>query len=200
MKFDIILAGVGGQGVLSLSAIIAWSAMREGLHVKQSEVHGMAQRGGAVLANLRLSDCEVMSDLIPLGGASLVLSMEPLESLRYLAYLSPGGTVVTSTNPFVNIPDYPDLEALLARIRALPRAMLIDTELLAKRAGAARASNMVIAGAAAGLLPLKIETMEHFIRTQFARKGEKVVQQNLAAFRAGQEAAAAWRREPSLVS
>jgi len=200
MKFDIILAGVGGQGVLSLSAIIAWSAMREGLHVKQSEVHGMAQRGGAVLANLRLSDREVMSDLIPVGGASLVLSMEPLESLRYLKYLSPDGTIVTSTNPMVNIPDYPDLEALLGRIRALKRAMLLDSEQLAKRAGTARASNMVIAGAAAGFLPLKVETMEHFIQTQFARKGEKVVLQNLAAFRAGQEAAAEWRRQPSLVS
>ena len=199
MKFDIILAGVGGQGVLSLSAIIAWSAMREGLHVKQSEVHGMAQRGGAVLANLRLSDAEVMSDLIPLGSASLVLSMEPLESLRYLQYLSPSGTVVTSTNPVINIPDYPDLNDLLARIRTLPQAILLDSEHLAKQAGTARASNMVIAGAASGLLPVKVETMEHFIETQFARKGEKVVRQNLAAFHAGREAAAEWRHEPSPV-
>ena len=199
MKYDIILAGVGGQGVLSLSAIIAWSAMREGLHVKQSEVHGMAQRGGAVLANLRLSDAEVMSDLIPLGSASLVLSMEPLESLRYLAYLSPRGTVVTSVDPVVNIPDYPSLDDLLARIRALPSAILVDSEQLAKHAGTARAANMVIAGAASGLLPVKIETMEHFIETQFARKGEKVVRQNLAAFHAGREAAAEWRREPSPV-
>lgn len=197
MKFDIIFAGVGGQGVLSLSAIVAWSAMREGLHVKQSEVHGMAQRGGAVLANLRLSDAEVMSDLIPLGSASLVLSMEPLESLRYLAYLSPSGTVVTSVNPVVNIPDYPNLEDLLARIRALPKAILVDSEHLAKQAGTARASNMVIAGAASGLLPVKVETMEYFVETQFAPKGEKVVRQNLAAFHAGREAAAEWRREPS---
>ncbi len=197
MKFDIILAGVGGQGVLSLSAIIAWSAMREGLHVKQSEVHGMAQRGGAVLANLRLSDAEVMSDLIPLGSASLVLSMEPLESLRYLKYLSPNGTVVTSTNPVVNIPDYPDLGHLLARIHDLPKAILVDSEHLAKQAGTARAANMVIAGAASGLLPVKVETMEHFIETQFARKGGNVVRQNLAAFRAGREVAAEWLREPS---
>jgi indolepyruvate ferredoxin oxidoreductase, beta subunit len=200
MKFDIILAGVGGQGVLSLSAIIAWSAMREGLHVKQSEVHGMAQRGGAVLANLRLSDAEVMSDLIPLGRASLVLSMEPLESLRYLQYLAPDGVVITSTGPVLNIPDYPDLDGLLARIRALPRAMLLDSEHLAKQAGTARASNMVIAGAASGLLPVRVDTMEHFIQSQFARKGEKVVAQNLAAFRAGREAAITWRREASLVS
>jgi indolepyruvate ferredoxin oxidoreductase beta subunit len=200
MKFDIIFAGVGGQGVLSLSAIVAWSAMREGLHVKQSEVHGMAQRGGAVLANLRLSDAEVMSDLIPLGSASLVLSMEPLESLRYLKYLARSGTVVTSVNPVVNIPDYPNLDDLLARIRALPNAILLDSERLAKQAGTARASNMVMAGAASGLLPVRVETMEHFIETQFARKGGKVVRQNLAAFHAGREAAAEWRREPSPVS
>jgi indolepyruvate ferredoxin oxidoreductase beta subunit len=199
MKYDIIVAGVGGQGVLSLSAIIAWSAMREGLHVKQSEVHGMAQRGGAVLANLRLSDAEVMSGLIPLGSASLVLSMEPLESLRYLTYLSRSGTVVTSTNPVINIPDYPRLDDLLAQIRTLPQAILIDSEHLAKQAGTARASNMVIAGAASGLLPVRVETMEHFIETQFARKGEKVVRQNLAAFHAGREAAAEWRHEPSPV-
>lgn len=199
MKYDIIVAGVGGQGVLSLSAIIVWSAMREGLHVKQSEVHGMAQRGGAVLANLRLSDAEVMSDLIPLGSASLVLSMEPLESLRYLQYLSQSGTVVTSTNPVINIPDYPRLDDLLARIRTLPKVILVDSEHLAKQAGSARASNMVIAGAASGLLPVKVETMEHFIETQFARKGEKMVRQNLAAFHAGREAAAEWRQEPSPV-
>ncbi len=191
MRFDIILAGVGGQGVLSLSAIIAWSAMREGLHVKQSEVHGMAQRGGAVLANLRIADTEVMSDLIPEGGAALVLSMEPLESLRYLRYLSTGGTVITSTNPVVNIPDYPDLDGLVGRIRSLPKAILLDSEQIAKQAGTAKASNMVIAGAASRLLPLKLETMEHFIETRFAGKGEKVVRQNLAAFRAGREAAAA---------
>jgi indolepyruvate ferredoxin oxidoreductase beta subunit len=160
----------------------------------------MAQRGGAVLANLRLSDAEVMSDLIPQGGASLVLSMEPLESLRYLRYLSAGGTVVTSTNPVINIPDYPKLDELLDRIRALPRAILLDSEHLAKQAGNVRASNMVIAGAASPLLPIRVETMEHFIQTQFARKGEKVVSQNLSAFRAGREAAASWRHEPSLVS
>jgi len=188
MKYDIVLAGVGGQGVLSLSAIIASSAMREGLHVKQSEVHGMSQRGGAVVANLRLSDTEVASDLIPLGTASLVLSMEPLESLRYLDYLSPEGTVITSTNPMKNIADYPDMDGLVGTIRRLPRAILLDSEGLAKRAGSARASNMVIAGAASRLLPLKVATMEQLIRSQFARKGEKVVALNLAAFHAGREA------------
>ncbi len=190
MKFDIILAGVGGQGVLSVSSIIASSAMHEGLLVKQSEVHGMSQRGGAVLANLRLADAPIASDLIPLGGAAMILSMEPLESLRYLRYLSPEGALVTSTNPVVNIPDYPDLDGLLDRVRSLPFARLVDGEKLARAAGSARATNMVMVGAASHRLPVSVDTLEHFIRTMFAAKGEKVVETNLKAFGAGREAAA----------
>ena len=190
MKFDIIVAGVGGQGVLSVSAIIASSAMHEGLSVKQSEVHGMSQRGGEVQANLRLSDKPIASDLIPRGTASLVLSMEPLESLRYLPYLSDTGTVLTSTDPVTNFDNYPDIDGLLARIRALPRAILIETERLARQAGSARATNMVMVGAASHLLPVKLETIEHFVRTLFAAKGAKVVETNLKALAAGREAAA----------
>jgi indolepyruvate ferredoxin oxidoreductase, beta subunit len=190
MKYDIILAGVGGQGVLSVSAIIASSAMKEGLFVKQSEVHGMSQRGGAVLANLRLASAPIASDLIPLGAASIILSMEPLESLRYLRYLSHGGAVITSTNPVTNISDYPDLDGLLATIRKLPGATLVDGEKLARGAGSTRATNMVMVGAASHRLPVKVETIEHFIESIFAAKGPKVVESNLKAFRAGREAAA----------
>jgi indolepyruvate ferredoxin oxidoreductase, beta subunit len=189
MTYDIILAGVGGQGVLSVSALIASSAMREGLYVKQSEVHGMSQRGGAVLANLRLASQPIASDLIPLGRASLILSMEPLESLRYLKYLAADGRVVTSTNPFTNIPDYPELESLLARIRALPKATLVDGEGLAKAAGSMRAVNMVMVGAASHGLPVKVETLEQYIAERFVSKGQTVVDSNLRAFRAGREAA-----------
>jgi indolepyruvate ferredoxin oxidoreductase beta subunit len=189
MKYDIILAGVGGQGVLSVSAIIASSAMREGLTVKQSEVHGMSQRGGAVLANLRLADRPIASDLIPFGSAAMILSMEPLESLRYLQYLRPDGSLITSSDPLVNIPDYPPLEGLLDRIRSLPGAVLIPSERLARDAGSARATNMVMVGAASHRLPLPVEAIELFIRTTFQRKGEKVVETNLKAFRAGRAAA-----------
>ncbi len=189
MKYDIIVAGVGGQGVLSLSAIIASSAMREGLSVKQSEVHGMAQRGGSVLANLRLSDSAIASDLVPKGGASLILAMEPLESLRYLDYLAADGTVITSINPVENIPDYPPLDGLLAQVRSLPHAVLLDAEKLARQSGSARATNMVIVGAASGLLPVRFDSIEHFVRTQFAAKGEKLVDINLRALRAGRDAA-----------
>jgi indolepyruvate ferredoxin oxidoreductase beta subunit len=191
MKFDIIIAGVGGQGVLSVSAIIASSAMQEGLAVKQSEVHGMSQRGGAVLANLRLSDRPIASDLIPRGSAALILSMEPLESLRYLEFLAPGGTVITATNPVANIPDYPPVEDVLASIRRLPHALTVDAESLARKAGSARATNMVMVGAASPLLPVSFETLERFAQSIFAAKGPKVVETNLKALRAGRSAASA---------
>jgi indolepyruvate ferredoxin oxidoreductase, beta subunit len=189
MRFDIILAGVGGQGVLSVSAVIATAAMQQGLHVKQSEVHGMSQRGGAVLANLRLSDQPIASDLVPRGRASLILSMEPLESLRYLEFLSSDGSVITSTNPVTNINDYPPIDEVLDRVRHLPHAVLVDGEKLARAAGSHRATNMVMVGAASEVLPLDVDALEQCIASRFRSKGEKVVDANLAAFRAGREAA-----------
>jgi indolepyruvate ferredoxin oxidoreductase beta subunit len=188
MKFDAIAAGVGGQGVLTVTALIAMAAMKDGLHVKQSEVHGMAQRGGAVLANLRLSNLPIHSDLIPGGSADMILGMEPVEAGRHLAYLSPSGVLVTSTEPVRNIPDYPDLDDVLGRLRTLPRAVLIPAERLAKEAGAPRAANVVLVGAASGVLPVSARALELAIREFFAARGERVVAQNLQAFLAGREA------------
>jgi indolepyruvate ferredoxin oxidoreductase beta subunit len=188
MKYDIILAGVGGQGVLSLSGIIALSALEEGYYAKQSEVHGMAQRGGAVSANLRLSDKRIASGLVPRGSASLILSMEPLESLRYIEYLSPGGAIIASSDPIINIPNYPPMSELFEKILSFPGAILVDGARLAKNAGAPKASNMVMAGAASHLLPISVETMERFIGTVFRKKGDKVVETNIKAFRAGRSA------------
>lgn len=188
MKMDIVLAGVGGQGVLSIAAIIAAAARDDGLHVKQGEVHGMAQRGGAVQANLRIADAPIHSDVVAKGDADLVLSMEPLESLRYLAYLRPDGVVVTSTDPVRNIDDYPELESVLANLRRLDRVHLVPTGALAKRAGSPLASNVVLVGAVASLLPVQAETLQRWIRQMFERKGERIVNANLEAFRAGQDA------------
>lgn len=189
MKFDIILAGVGGQGVLSLSAIIANGALKEGFNVKQAEVHGMSQRGGAVMADLRISDGPIHSSTIPRGRASLILSMEPLESLRYVEFLAPGGRLLSAADPVINIPNYPPLEEVLAAVNAVPNGRTIDALSLAKKAGSARATNVVMAGAASAILPLKAETMQTFIAEMFARKGEKVVQVNARAFELGREAA-----------
>jgi indolepyruvate ferredoxin oxidoreductase beta subunit len=188
-KQDIILAGVGGQGTISIAFVIASAALKEGLNVKQSEVHGMAQRGGAVQSHLRLSRSRIWSDLIPRGGADLILSVEPLEALRYLGYLSPQGRIVTSSSPYVNIPDYPDLEELIARIRAIPGSVVVDSEKLAKEAGTIRAQNTVVLGAAARHLIVAEEGLKEYIRALFERRGEKVLMANLKAFDLGRGAA-----------
>ena len=188
IRRDIVLAGVGGQGIVSLAALIASAGLREKLQVKQSEVHGMSQRGGAVMASLRISNGRIYSDLIPEGTADLILAMEPLESLRYLAWLKPGGSLITSSDPVHNIPDYPDLRELLARIASLPNAVLVEAARLAKQAGAPKSLNVVMAGAASHLLPFAPASIEAQIRTLFARKGDAVVQANLRAFEAGRGA------------
>lgn len=190
MKYDVILAGVGGQGVLSVGTIIALSAMKSGFQVKQSEVHGMAQRGGAVLAHLRIADRKIASDLIARGTASMILSMEPLESLRYLEYLSEEGILIASKNPVQNIPDYPELETVLDKARSLPSHRLIDSLSIAREAGSIRATNMVMVGAASAALPIPDERIEEAIREVFARKGADMVDINLRAFHGGKEAAA----------
>lgn len=190
MNYDIVFAGVGGQGGLSISAIIGSAALEDGLHLKQSESHGMSQRGGAVQATLRLADRPVQSALVPRAAASLILSMEPLESLRYLELLSPEGMLLTARTPLKNIPDYPQLEALFERIRALPHAQLVDADALARKAGSTRAANVVMLGAAARHLPVSAAALERAIERSFARKGPDLVKLNLEAFRLGRTAVA----------
>lgn len=187
MKYDIILCGVGGQGVLSVAAIIAKGAMLDGLHVRQSEVHGMAQRGGAVQAHLRISDEEIFSDLIAQGSAQMILSMEPLEGLRYLGYLSPSGVLITAAEPVKNIPDYPAPEGVYAAVRRLPSSRIIEADRLAREAGNPRAANMVIVGAASKRLPLKTESLEAAIGELFASKGAEIAAKNIRAFELGRE-------------
>jgi indolepyruvate ferredoxin oxidoreductase beta subunit len=189
MKKDIILAGVGGQGVLSIAAIIARAAVAEGFAVRQSEVHGMAQRGGAVLAHLRISNEAIASDLVPRGGADIIISMEPLESLRYAAWLSPSGVLVTAAEPFVNIPNYPEIHDIITSIETFPASRIVEAAALSKAAGQMRAVNMVMVGAASPFLPLKTETLEDTICAAFAAKGASVAETNVKAFRLGREAA-----------
>ena len=188
MKQDIILAGVGGQGILSIAFVIDHAALREELYFKQAEVHGMAQRGGAVQSHLRLSQEPIFSDLIPKGAADMILSVEPLECVRYLDYLAPEGIVVTSSSPFVNIPNYPDLETVLEKIRSLEKRVIVDSERLAREAGSSRAQNMVMLGAASSFLILQERNLRECIRILFEPRGDRMVEMNLKAFELGRSA------------
>ena len=192
MKKDIILCGVGGQGILSIATIIGEAATRADVNLKQAEVHGMSQRGGDVQSNLRLSTETIYSDLIGLGGADLIISMEPMEALRYLPYLSKDGIIVTSNKPFVNIPNYPDQQAVFDELEALPnRVVMLDIEEVAKEAGSVRSANVVLLGMAAKALEIiSADALRTAVATIFERKGEKVVEANLKAFDLGAAAAA----------
>jgi indolepyruvate ferredoxin oxidoreductase beta subunit len=188
MEKNVILAGVGGQGILSIAFVIDNAALDAGFHFKQAEVHGMAQRGGAVQSNLRYGDSEIWSDIIPTGKADMVLSVEPLEVLRYRHYLRPGGWVVTSTTPYVNIPDYPETDTLFAELARFENIVMVDTAHLARAAGNLRAQNMVAVGAASPLLDFEEDRMLKFVEALFSRKGEKIVAVNQRAFRFGRAA------------
>ena len=187
MTIDIILAGVGGQGILSIATVIGTAAVKQGLFLKQAEVHGMSQRGGDVQSHLRISDKEIASDLIPFGKADLIVSVEPMESLRYLPMLSPQGWVITNTTPFINITNYPEETALMNRIDQLPRKVAIDADQIAKEIGSARSANMVILGAASPFIDMEFSRLEEAIRDIFGRKGEQIVEANLACLHAGRK-------------
>ncbi len=189
MKKDIILAGVGGQGILSIAAIIGHAAIDSALHLKQAEVHGMSQRGGDVQSHLRLSSSPIASDLITQGKADMIISVEPMEGLRYLPYLSPVGWLVTNNKPFVNIPNYPDEQALMDCIRAIPNSIVLDAEEMAKEAGSVKAANVVILGAASPFLDISLEKIEKAIQAIFRKKGDDIVSINLAALKAGRDQA-----------
>lgn len=187
MKKDIIISGVGGQGILSISAVIGMAVLESKLYLKQSEVHGMSQRGGDVQANMRISSSPVYSDLISRKSADLILSVEPMEALRYLPFLSPNGWIATSTTPFKNIDNYPDDDKLFEELKKHPNLVLVDADKIAKECGSARAGNIVMLGTAAPFMDIPYEMLEFGIRKIFERKGEDIVQINLKAFKAGRE-------------
>ncbi len=188
MKTDIILAGVGGQGILSIAAVLGSAALSNHLYMKQAETHGMSQRGGDVQSFMRISDRPIHSDLIAKGSADLILSVEPMEALRYLPYLRSGGYVVTNATPLVNIPNYPDLPTLMATLDALPHRIVLDADKIAEAAaGNNRAGNLVMLGAASPFIDIPFEYLAEGIRTIFNRKGENVVAMNLKALQAGRE-------------
>ena len=187
MKSDIILCGVGGQGILSIATVIGEAAMNEDLYIKQAEVHGMSQRGGDVQSNLRISSDPIHSDLISKGGADVIISMEPMEALRYLPYLKKDGWIITSSTPFINIPNYPDVEELKSELANLPHVISIDIESLAKDHNIPRSANIILLGAAQKSLGLEYDKLEDAIRRIFGRKGNAVVDANIKALALGRE-------------
>jgi len=188
MKRDIILAGVGGQGILSIAAVIGMAAVESGLYLKQAEVHGMSQRGGAVQSHLRISDRPIASDLIPMGNCDMILSVEPMEALRYLPFLAKEGWIITSSKPFRNIDDYPEEDALFGEIRKVKNHLIVDAHTMAAELGSQKVSNMVMLGAASEFLPLDQVYLEGALHTLFGRKGETVVTLNIEALEAGKRA------------
>ena len=189
MKTDIILCGVGGQGILSIATIIGEAAINEGLYIKQAEVPGMSQRGGDVQSNLRISSNPINSDLIALGQADVIISMEPMEALRYLPYLNKEtGWIITSSVPFVNIPNYPDMENIKAEYGKMGNVRFIDIEAMAKENEVPRSANVILLGAALHALGLGQEQLEKAIRSVFGRKGDAVVDANIKALKLGMEA------------
>ncbi|MBR3496116.1 MAG: indolepyruvate oxidoreductase subunit beta [Prevotella sp.] len=188
MKTDIILCGVGGQGILSIATIIGEAAMKENLYIKQAEVHGMSQRGGDVQSNLRISSNPINSDLIALGGADVIISMEPMEALRYLPFLNKNGWIITSSAPFVNIPNYPDMETIKADYKKLDHVIMIDIESMAKENNVPRSANVILLGAAQKALGIEYDKLEAAIQRVFARKGEAIVEQNIKALAIGKAA------------
>jgi indolepyruvate ferredoxin oxidoreductase beta subunit len=185
MKTDIILCGVGGQGILSIATIIGEAAMNENLYIKQAEVHGMSQRGGDVQSNLRISSEPIHSDLIAKGAADVIISMEPMEALRYLPYLKKDGWIITSSAPFVNIPNYPDIEDVMADLKSVGNVVIIDIEQLAKDNGVPRSANVILLGAAQKALGIEYAKLEAAIRRVFGRKGDAVVEANIKALSLG---------------
>ena len=188
MKKDIILSVVGGQGILSIATVIGWAALEENLNLKQAEVHGMSQRGGDVQSNLRLSSEPIFSDLIPKGECDIILSLEPMEALRYLPWLSRNGWIVTNTTPFINIPNYPAIEDVMAELNSVPNVITLDCDTIAKQTGSPRSANMVLLGASAAVMEiLDPDKLRKGIEAIFSRKGDAIVAANIAAFNAGLE-------------
>jgi indolepyruvate ferredoxin oxidoreductase beta subunit len=185
MKTDIILSGVGGQGILSIAAVISQAALVEGLYMKQSEIHGMSQRGGDVQSNLRISDHPIASDLIPVGQADIIISLEPMESLRYLSYLKKDGWIVTNSEPFINISNYPDVSKIMSELEKFTNRVVIDVDSIAKEIGSVRVANIVMLGAATPYIGIGYEKIEAGIRSIFSRKDEEIVELNLKALKAG---------------
>ncbi len=186
-KRDIIISGVGGQGIVSIASAIGYATLEARLFFKQSEVHGMSQRGGEVQSHFRISNEPIYSDLIPMGSADIIISIEPMEALRYVNFLSMDGIIISNKNPYKNITNYPELDKIWDSIMAIPNSIIIDADEEARKIGSSKAANMILLGAAAGKIGIEFSMLENAIKTLFGRKGDRVVEINIAALNRGRE-------------
>jgi indolepyruvate ferredoxin oxidoreductase beta subunit len=189
---NVLLTGVGGQGVVLASYVLSHAALAEGYDVRQSEVHGMSQRGGSVTSHFRFGD-KIWSPLVSPGTADILMAFEALEGLRYVHWLKPGGLLVYNNiriNPSpvsAGLATYPaDINALIKA--AWPHTQCVDANALAAQAGTVKAANVAMLGAISPALPFAPETWEAVIRRAVP---PKTVEVNLQAFRLGAASATA---------
>jgi indolepyruvate ferredoxin oxidoreductase beta subunit len=189
-ELNIIICGVGGQGVVLISDLLGNAAVDDRLHVKGSEVLGMAQRGGPVFSNIRLGE-EVDAPLTMDGKCDILLSLEPSETLRHIAYLNSDSIVIMNTQRIVPVTvsigqsSYPDIDQVLKKLKTVvTKIVVFDATSLAQQAGSRLATNVVMLGAlfGTGKMPIREETIKAVIRSHFPAKTSEV---NIKAFDIG---------------
>jgi len=191
MEVNLIVAGIGGQGSVLASHIVAMAAIKEGLRARVGETFGAAMRGGAVASHVRLGK-KIYSPLVPKDGADLVLALEPLEGIRNsVRYLRKGGLLLTNTRAWsptdvnIGLAEYPNMKTIEGAIKKLGgKVVSIDATSLAQKAGNVRAMNVVMLGALTGTgkLPISVESIKQVIRENVPKGTEEV---NLRAFELG---------------
>ncbi len=188
-RFDLIIAGVGGQGTILASDIIGKAAVKEDLSVRAAETHGMAQRGGSVVNHVRLG-CELGS-MIPMKGADVLLALEPSEALRYMEFLSEDGVIIVNTAPIMPVTvtsglcTYPDVNEIIDIMKASREVRAINANELAKEAGHPQSMNVVMVGALSNYLPVSFDTLLECVRELVP---PKTIDINVKAFELGRSA------------
>lgn len=181
----VIVAGVGGQGAITVSQLILGAAWKSGYYTLQSEVHGMSQRGGSVNAQILFDKKEVTSPVIMEGRGDLLIGLEPLETLRYLNLLDEGAFVISSVSPIKNMMTYPEIGKIIAELKKIPGVLLIDTEKLSVELDNKNAGNMILLGVASKHLPFEDNTWYEVINERFEGKSEVLIKKNIEAFEYG---------------
>jgi len=185
MKSDILIVGVGGQGIILTSDIISKAALKDGFNVKKAETHGMAQRGGSVITHVRISNSDIYSPLIPKGKVDVLIGFEPMEALRYMGYINrknENSIMIVNRNP-IEIENYPDINEIISEIKRHRNSIILNALELANKAGNVLTQNIVMLGAASRYLPIDRDTLKETIKENVKR----AINENLKAFELGSQ-------------